>query len=89
MPVAKTKPSKTKVEAAARKITIKPSPKRESVLGDHPDTLGVIHRAMSSAAQQAVAENDRNGIATPGTKDGKIVWRQPAKKRAARTPIQG
>ena len=31
-----------------------------------------------------LAENDCLGIATPGAKDGKIVWRQPPKKRIGR-----
>lgn len=89
-PVTKPKPIKTDARAAARKVTAKPKAKREEpALGDHPDTLGIIHRAMTSAARNAVAENDRLGIPTPGTDaDGRIVMRQPPKKRA-RTPAQG
>lgn len=95
MPVTKTKNTKTDVKAAARKVTAKPAAaktrakREEPMLGDHPDTLGIIHRAMISAAKKAVAENDRLGIATPGAdKDGNIVYRQPPKKRG-RTPSQG
>ena len=64
--------------SAPRKV----KPSRDApVLGDHPDTLGIIHRAMNSAARKAVAENDHLGIPTPGTdKDGKITMRQPKKR---------
>lgn len=86
MPTTRTKPKTTKADAAAagRRITARAKAKTaEPVLGDHPDTLGIIHRAMNSAAKKAVAENDRLGIPTPGTdKDGKIVLRQPPKKRS-------
>ena len=92
MPTTKVKTTKADVAKAAKRMTARPTPRakepraKEPVLGDHPDTLGIIHRAMNSAAQKAVAENDRLGIATPGAKDGKIVWRQPPKKRTGRTP---
>jgi hypothetical protein len=95
MPTTKVKTSKAEAAKAAKKITARPSPRavapraKEPALGDHPDTLGIIHRAMNSGAQKAVAENDSLGIATPGAKDGNIVWRQPAKKRTGRTPEQG
>ena len=90
MPTTKVKTTKADAAKAAKKMTARPTPRaKEPVLGDHPDTLGIIHRAMNSAAQKAVAENDRLGIATPGAKDGKIVWRQPPKKRIGRTPEQG
>ena len=95
MPTTKVKTTKADAAKAAKKMTARPTPRakepraKEPVLGDHPDTLGIIHRAMNSAAQKAVAENDRLGIATPGAKDGKIVWRQPQKKRTGRTPEQG
>ena len=90
MPTTKVKTTKADVAKAAKKLTARPTPRaKEPVLGDHPDTLGMIHRAMNSAGQKAVAENDRLGIATPGAKDGKIVWRQPPKKRTGRTPEQG
>ena len=93
MPTTKLKTSKAEAAKAAKKITARPTPRaeapraKEPALGDHPDTLGIIHRAMNSGAQKAVA--DRLGIATPGAKDGKIVWRQPPKKRTARAPEQG
>jgi hypothetical protein len=91
MPTTKTRPTKSDLTAAARKVTAKTAAKRkEPALGDHPDTLGIIHRAMNSAARKAVAENDRLGIPTPGADaDGRIVYRQPLKKRAGRTPSQG
>ena len=91
MPTTKTKAPKTDVKAAARKVTAKPVPKsKKPALGDHPDTLGIIHRAMNSAARKAVDENDRLGIPTPGTdQDGRVVFRQPPKKRSGRTPSQG
>ena len=97
MPTTKVKSAKADAAKAAKTMTARPilrtkgprakEPRaKEPVLGDHPDTLGIIHRAMNLAAQKAVAENDRLGIATPGAKDGKIVWRQPPKKRTGRTP---
>ena len=90
MPTTTVKTSKAEAVKAAKKVTARPTPQakvpraKEPALGDHPDTL---HRAMNSGAQKAVA--DRLGIATPGAKDGKIVWRQPPKKRTARAPEQG
>lgn len=85
MPTARPKTKTTKADAAAagRRITTRAKAKKDApALGDHPDTLGIIHRAMNSAARKAVAENDRLGIPTPGTdKDGKVVLRQPPKKR--------
>ena len=90
MATIKVKTSKAEAAKAAKKITVRPTPRaKEPALGDHPDTLGIIHRAMNSGAQKAVTENDRLGIATPGAKDGRIVWRQPSKKRGGRTPEQG
>ena len=95
MPTTKVKTSKAEAAKAAKKITARPTPQakvpraKEPSLGDHSDTLGIIHRAMNSGAQKAVVENDRLGIATPGAKDGKIVWRLPPKKRSDRTPEQG
>jgi hypothetical protein len=95
MPTTKVKTTKAEAARAAKKITARSAPRavgpraKEPALGDHPDTLGIIHRAMNSGAQKAVAENDRLGIATTGAKVGKIVWRQPPKKRTDRTPEQG
>jgi hypothetical protein len=84
MPTARPKTKTTKADAAAagRRITSRAKAKKDvPALGDHPDTLGIIHRAMNSAARKAVAENDRHGIPTPGTdKDGNIVLRQPKKR---------
>ena len=80
--------TKADAKAASCKVTSKAKPaSAEPALGDHPDTLAIIHRAMISAAKKAVAENDYLGIATPGVDtDGKIVWRQPPKKRGRHTP---
>ena len=95
MATTKVKASKAEAAKAAKKITVRPTPRtggpraKGPALGDHPDTLGIIHRAMNSGAQKAVAENDSLDIATPGAKDGKIVWRQPPKKRNGHTPEQG
>ena len=95
MPTTKVKTTKADAAKAANKMTARPTPRakepraKEPALGDHPDTLGIIHRAMNSAGRKAVAESDRLGIATPSAKDGKIVWRQPPKKRTGRTPKQG
>ena len=90
MPTTKVKTTKADAAKAATKMTARPATRaKEPALGDHPDTLGIIHRAMNSGAEKAVDENERLGIATPGAKDGKIVWRQPPKKRTGRTPEQG
>jgi hypothetical protein len=90
MPTTNPKTTKADAAAAARKMTTKAkSRKADPMLGDHPDTLGIIHRAMVSAANTAVAENDRLGIPTPGSKDGKIVYRTPPKKRGSRVPDAG
>lgn len=90
MPTTKTRTTKTDAKAAARKVTAKVKPKRdEPVLGDHPDTLGIIHRAVVAAAKEARAENDRLGIPTPVGKNGKVVYTTPPKKRGTRSPNQG
>ena len=88
MPTTKTRTTKTDVKAAARKVTAK-AKASEPMLGDHPDTLGIIHRAVVAAAKSARAENDRLGIPTPVGKDGKVVYTTPPKKRGTRTPNQG
>jgi hypothetical protein len=41
--------------------------------------------AFQKAAKKAVAENDRLGIVTHGSVDGKIVERQPPKVRVRQT----
>lgn len=90
MPTTKTRTTKADATVATRKVTAKAKTKAtEPVLGDHPDTLGIIHRAMNAAAQKAGAENYHLGIPTPGAKAGRIMFRQPPKKRAARTPDKG
>ncbi|NOT72063.1 MAG: hypothetical protein HOP09_12545 [Hyphomicrobium sp.] len=77
-----TKTTKADVAAAVLRIITRAKAKTDApALGDHPDTLDIIHRAMNSAARKAVVENDRLGIPTPGTdKDGKITMRQPKKR---------
>ncbi len=64
-----------------------PKQRNRPVLGDHPDTLGIIHRAMISAARKARDESDRLGIPAPGNEGGKVVWKQPPakKRRSAKT----
>ena len=90
MPTARTKTTKADAAAAARKITSKPKPAvGQPILGDDPDTLGTIQRAMANGARKAVAENDRLGIPTPGGKDGKITYRTPPRKRSSRTNEAG
>lgn len=88
MPATKTKTTKNDVKAAARKVTAKAAAS-EPALGDHPDTLGIIHRAVVAAAKEARAENDRLGIPTPVGKNGKVAYTSPPKKRGSRTPNQG
>lgn len=93
MPTTRTRPKTTKADATAagRRVTSRAkATKDDPALGEHPDTLGIIHRAMNSAAKKAVAENDHLGIPTPGTDEhGRIVLRQPPKKAGRRTPEQG
>ena len=87
MPTARAKTTKAAATTAARKMTRRaPSADATPVLGDHPDTFGIIHRAVVKGAKDAVAENDRLGIASPGAKDGKIVYRKPPKSKAASKP---
>jgi hypothetical protein len=82
MSTAKTKPTKAAAKPAARKMTGSiPSTDTTPVLGDDPDTLATIHRAVVKGASDAVAENDHLGIASPGAKDGKIVYRSPPKRK--------
>lgn len=83
MATTKIKTTRADAAAAGRKITAKAKPKAsEPVLGDHPDTIGIIQRAVVKAAKEARAENDRLGIATPVGKDGNVVWTKPPKKRS-------
>lgn len=95
MPTATTKATKTATTAKprARAVAERRAPRTgnvtEPVLGDHPDSLGIIHRAMVGAAEKAVDENDRLGISTPGAKDGGIVYRAPPGKRRGRTRDTG
>lgn len=81
MPTTKTKTIKAKAGAAAQTLTAKKIKTATPTLGDRPDTLDMIHRAMVSGAKKAVEENDRLGIPTPGAKDGKIVYRTPPKAK--------
>ncbi len=83
MPTAKTR--KRAATTTSRKLPRRGPVNQKTALGERPDTLDVIHRAMSTAAKKAVAENDRLGISTPGAKpDGSIGYRTPAKKRPVR-----
>jgi hypothetical protein len=60
--------------------------RKDPALGDHPDSLAIIHCAMRSAARKARAENDRLGIPTPDNVGGKVVWKHPVGKR--RRPLK-
>ena len=87
MPTTKAKTTKAAATTAARKMTRRSSSvDTTSVLGDHPDTFGIIHRAVVKGAKDAIAENDRLGIASAGAKDGKIVYRKPPKRSATAKP---
>jgi len=88
MPPTRTRSIKAEAKAAALRMTAESGAETSMLpLGDHPDTLGIIHRAVVAAAKAARAENDRLGIATPGAdKDGKIVYSRPPRRRAGRTP---
>lgn len=88
MPTAKTKTRKSSAAAASKSsvksVKLKPRPAKPTgpLLGDAPDTLSIIQRAMEIGARKAVAENDRLGIPTSGAKDGKIVYRSPPRSRS-------
>jgi hypothetical protein len=87
MPTAKAKTTKAAATTAARKMTRRePSADTTPVLGDHPDTFGIIHRAVAKGARDAIAENDRLGIASPGAKDDKIVYRKPPRSKTTSKP---
>ena len=56
-------------------------------LFDNADALiALAQRSFSRAAKAEVAENDRQGIATHGAANGKLVVRHPSKSKAAARP---
>lgn len=85
MPIAKTKPTSAKAGNAARTPAAK-KPKQSGFMAD--DMTETEEEAffqgiaddMTEAAQAAIAENDRLGIPSVGTRNGKRVVRQPPKK---------
>lgn len=65
---------------------IKPTPVVEARLAESKTiTPALVMAAFQKAAKKAVAENDRLGIVTHGSVDGKIVERQPPKVRVRQT----
>jgi hypothetical protein len=65
---------------------IKPTPVVEAPSADSKTiTPSLVMAAFQKAAKKAVAENDRLGIVTHGSVDGKIVERQPPKVRVRQT----
>ena len=85
MPSTKTKPTSANVGNAARTPATK-KPKQAGLMTD--DMTGAEEEAffqgiaedITEAAQAAIAENDRLGIPSVGTRNGKRVVRQPPKK---------
>ena len=74
------------------KATAAPKPKRASSpaskghIFDDPDALTVLaQQSFTKAAREAIQENDRLGVPSYGGKDGKIVVRQPRRRRT-KTP---
>ena len=62
-------------------------PPNDDVLFDDPDALiALAQRSFARAAKAEVAENDRLGIPTHGTVDGKLVVRRPIKARTVSRP---
>lgn len=49
-------------------------------LEDRPDMIEFVQRIVTEAAQKAIAENDRLGIPSAYSRDGKVHWRMPPKK---------
>ncbi len=65
---------------------IEPTPVVEAPSADSKTiTPALVMAAFQKAAKKAVAENDRLGIVTHGSVDGKIVERQPPKVRVRQT----
>lgn len=60
----------------------------ENEMFNHPDALAALAQAaFARAKRQALAELDRNGVASHGTDDnGRIVVRQPTAAKAAANP---
>ncbi len=68
---------------------VKKPKKREadqSVFDDGDALLEIATKAFERAAKRAVAENDRLGIPTHGTRHGKLVVRKPKKAAATSEP---
>ena len=61
-----------------------PSPPADpdAIFDDFDKLVEIAQKSFSEAAQAAVAENDRLGIPTHGSENGKLVVRQPPKPRA-------
>lgn len=49
--------------------------------GDPRALMKLADQAFATAAERAVAENDRRGIPTHGAQDGKLVVRKPKAAR--------
>ena len=54
----------------------------DSVFDDADALILLAQRSFTKAAKRAVAENDALGIPSPGSIDGKIVFRVPPSKAA-------
>jgi hypothetical protein len=85
MPSTKTKPITGKAGNTARTPATK-KPKHAGLMTDNMSDAEEeaffqgIADDMTEAAQAAIAENDRLGIPSVGTRHGKRVVRQPPKK---------
>ena len=56
----------------------------EADIFDDPEALiALAQRSFAAAKREALAENDRLGITSYGSRDGKIVARQPATAKPA------
>lgn len=87
MPTTKSKSTSAKAGDAARAPTVseaKPSGLMTDNMteADEEAFFQGIADDMTEAAQAAIAENDRLGIPSVGTRNGKRVVRQPPKKVA-------
>jgi hypothetical protein len=83
MTTTKTKSSKSKAGSSTKPAKQLAVLKDGMTDAEEEDFFQGIADDMTEAAQAAIAENDRLGIPSVGTRNGKIVVRQPPKKEPA------
>ncbi|MBF0565499.1 MAG: hypothetical protein HQK89_09675 [Nitrospirae bacterium] len=63
-----------------------PASDDDSIFDDAEALIELAQKSFTKAAKKAIAENDALGIPSPGSVDGKIVFRMPPPKKATQTP---